>query len=91
MDIPHSITVEEIRMATPEDEHLGILSQHVLCGWPSAKAVVQKKLIHHFVKLHKYEHSNVMKVVRKDTIADDHTIEPPRHVNLEKKNQAKGQ
>ena len=35
---------EEIRTATLDDEHLGILAEVVLHGWPWTKAEVQKEL-----------------------------------------------
>ena len=44
MNIPDWMTTEEIGVATLDNEHLGILSEHVLCCWPSTKAEVQKDL-----------------------------------------------
>ena len=44
MDIPYCMTAEEIRLATLDDEHLGILSEYVLCIWPSTKVKMQKDL-----------------------------------------------
>ena len=38
------MTAEEIRLATLYDEHLGILSEYVLCIWPSTKVKMQKDL-----------------------------------------------
>ena len=38
------MTAEEIRVAILDDEHLGILSEHVLYNWSSTKAEVQKEL-----------------------------------------------
>ena len=43
-DIPDCMTKEEIREATFYNECLGILPEHVLHGWPSMKAEVQKEL-----------------------------------------------
>ena len=44
MDIPECMATEEVRLATLDTEHLGILSEHVLCGLPSTTAQVQKEL-----------------------------------------------
>ena len=44
MDIPDCMTGEEIRLATLDDEHLGMLSKYVLCGWPSINGEVWKEL-----------------------------------------------
>ena len=35
MDIPDWMKAEEIRTATIDDEHLGMLPKLVLHGWPS--------------------------------------------------------
>ena len=35
MDIPDCMTAEEIREATPGDEHLSVLAELILCSWPS--------------------------------------------------------
>ena len=43
-DIPDCMTVEEIKLATLDDEHLAMLSEYVLCGWPVTKAELQMKL-----------------------------------------------
>ena len=45
-DIPGCITAEEIRVATLDDQHLGILSEHVFHILSSTKAEVQKELQH---------------------------------------------
>ena len=44
MDIWECITAEEIRLATLDYEHLSLLSDYVLYGWPSTKAEVEKEL-----------------------------------------------
>ena len=33
----------EIKIATPDDEHIVMLSELILCGWLTAKAEVQKE------------------------------------------------
>ena len=38
------MTAEEIMYATIDDEHLSMLSKHVLHGWPSMRAEIQKDL-----------------------------------------------
>ena len=43
-DIPDCMTAEEIRIATLDDEHICILSEIILHGWPSTKAEVPKSL-----------------------------------------------
>ena len=43
-DIPDCMTADKIRMITLDDEHLIILSEHVLHGWPPSKAEAQKEL-----------------------------------------------
>ena len=44
MDIPDCMTAAEIRQATLGNEHLGILTEYVLSGWPSTKAGVQNEM-----------------------------------------------
>ena len=39
-DIPDCMIREEIRLTTPANEQLGILSEYVLHGWSSTKAKV---------------------------------------------------
>ena len=43
-DIPDCITAEEIRLAILDGENLGMLLEHVLCGWSLTKAWVWKQL-----------------------------------------------
>ena len=43
-DIPGCMAAKEKRTATLEDEHIGILSEFILDGWPSIKAELQKDL-----------------------------------------------
>ena len=43
-DIPGCLRVKQIRVAVLEDEHLGLLSEYVLYGWPWMKTEVQKDL-----------------------------------------------
>ena len=43
-DIQDCMTVEEIRKATMEDEHLSTLTEPELHDWPSMKAEVQREL-----------------------------------------------
>ena len=51
LDIPNCMT-EEIKLATLDDEHLGILSEYVLCIWPSTKVEVQKELQSYILDQH---------------------------------------
>ena len=44
MDIPDCMTEKEMRTAKVDNEHIGILAELVLHGWPSTKAEVWKKL-----------------------------------------------
>ena len=44
MEIPDCMTVEETTVASQDDEHLGILLEHVLHSWPPTEAKVQKEL-----------------------------------------------
>ena len=44
MNMPDFMTVEELRVPTLYDEHLGRLYEYVLHVWPSAKAEVWKEL-----------------------------------------------
>ena len=46
MDLPECMTTEEIRLATLDNEHLGMLSEYILHGWLSTKSEVQKDLHH---------------------------------------------
>ena len=41
-DIPDCIITEEIRIATFDDQHIGMLPEPILFGWPLTKAEVQK-------------------------------------------------
>ena len=41
--IPDGMTAK-VRLAMLHNEHLGLLSEYVLCSWPSMKAEVQKEL-----------------------------------------------
>ena len=43
-DIPDCMTIEEIRMATLDDEHIGMLSELVFCGLSSTKVEMQIEL-----------------------------------------------
>ena len=43
-DIPDCMTTGEIRLATLDNEHLCILSEYILCGWPPTKPEVPKEL-----------------------------------------------
>ena len=43
MDTPDCMKAEATRLATLDDEHLGMLSEYVLHGWPSTKAELQKE------------------------------------------------
>ena len=45
-DIQEYMTAEEIWLAALDDEHIGMLSNYVMCGWPSMKYKVQKKYSH---------------------------------------------
>ena len=38
------MATEQTRLATVDDEDIGMLAEYVLCGWPSAKPEVWKKL-----------------------------------------------
>ena len=42
MDVQDCMTAEEIRVATLDDEHIGKLSELILCSWPLIKSAVQK-------------------------------------------------
>ena len=42
MDIQDCMMAEEIRSATMDDEDVSMLSEYILCGWPSVRAKVQK-------------------------------------------------
>ena len=42
--MPEWMTSEEIRIATLENKHIGILSELIICSGPSTKADVQKNL-----------------------------------------------
>ena len=44
MNIPDSMPAEEIKYATLDDEHLGILLKYVLHGWLLTKGELQKEL-----------------------------------------------
>ena len=44
LDIPDGMTREEIRLATPDDEHLGMLSEYIMHSWQSTKDEVLKEL-----------------------------------------------
>ena len=44
MYISDCMTAKEIRIAMPDDEHIGMLSELILHGWPSTKIEVQKHL-----------------------------------------------
>ena len=44
MDISDHMTADIIRTATLDNEHIGMLSELVLCGWPLIKAEVWKDL-----------------------------------------------
>ena len=44
MDIQDYMTTEEIQHATIDDEHIGVLSNYVLHGWPSTQAEVQTEV-----------------------------------------------
>ena len=37
-----SMTAEEFRAVTRDDGHLSMLSEYVLCGWPSMRAEVHE-------------------------------------------------
>ena len=43
-DIPDCMTGEEIRIAVPDGEHIGMLSYHILQSWPFTKAEEQTDL-----------------------------------------------
>ena len=43
-DISDSMRVEEIRLVTLDDYHLGMLSKYVMHSWPSTKAEVHREL-----------------------------------------------
>ena len=45
MDIPDCMRTEEIRLETLNNEHFGILSEYIVCGWPSTKAEVWNELL----------------------------------------------
>ena len=47
MDIADCMAAEEIRIAVLDDKHIVMLSELVLCSWPSTKAEVQKHLQSH--------------------------------------------
>ena len=51
--LPDCMTAEYIKLATLDDELLGILLEHVLCGWPSPKVKVQKELQPYYSFRHK--------------------------------------
>ena len=42
--IPESMTAEEIKTATLDDKHLGMMSEFILYGWPLTEAEVQKEV-----------------------------------------------
>ena len=42
--IPECMTAEEIQLATMDDEHIGMLSNYTLHGWPTTKAEFQKEV-----------------------------------------------
>ena len=44
IDISDCTKVEEIKIATLVDEHIGMLSEPILCGWPLTKAETPKEL-----------------------------------------------
>ena len=44
MSIPNSMTAEEIRIEMLDDDHIGMLYELILHGWPSSKAETQKTL-----------------------------------------------
>ena len=44
MNILDCMTMEEIKIAIIDDEHLDMLSELVLHSWPSAKTEIQKEL-----------------------------------------------
>ena len=44
MDVLDCMTAKEISLATLDNEHLGMMSEYVLLGWPSTKAEVLKEL-----------------------------------------------
>ena len=44
MDIPGCMTAEGIRSVMTDDEPLSMLSDYVLCQWPSVGGEVQKEL-----------------------------------------------
>ena len=63
MDIADCMRVEEIRLATIDDEHLGLLSKYVLCVWPCRVEIQKLQLYWSF----RDEIANIDGIVIKDT------------------------
>ena len=85
MDIRDCMTTADIRVATHDDEYLGILSEHVLHGWSSTQDEAQKELLPYWSFRDEITIIHGITMHGKTTLLQDITLQlDPRNMGIQK-------